>query len=79
MITEVPFPIVSEEESEAEGVVGIWFVTHGETVVAGQVIAEVQIDKVSQEVEAPVGGIIYQYVAEGVGVTQSAALARIDS
>ena len=79
MITEVPFPVMSQDEPDAEGVVGTWFVNHGEQVAAGQVIAEVQVDKVSQEVEAPVAGTMYQYVAEGVGITQGAPLARIDS
>lgn len=79
MITEVPFPVMSEDEPEAEGVVGTWFVNHGEAVTAGQVIAEVQVDKVSQDVEAPVAGTMYQYVAEGVGILQGALLARIDS
>ena len=66
MTTEVLFPLMSMEEPDAEGVVGTWFVNHGETVVAGQVIAEVQVDKVSQD------------VAEGVGVRQGEPLARID-
>lgn len=79
MITEVPFPLVSEEDPEAEGVVGAWFVNHGEAVTAGQVIAEVQVDKVSQDLEAPVAGVLYQYVAEGVAITQGAMVARIDS
>ena len=79
MITEVPFPIMSEEDPTAEGVVGTWFVNHGEQVVAGQVIAEVQVDKVSRDVEAPVAGVMYQFVAEGVAITQGALLARIDS
>ncbi len=79
MITEVPFPVMSEDDPTAEGVVGTWFVNHGETVTAGQVIAEVQVDKVSQEVEAPLGGVMYQYVAENVGISQGAPLARIDS
>lgn len=77
MITEVPFPMMSDE-TDTEGVVGIWFVNHGERVAAGQVIAEVQVDKVSRDVEAPVAGIMYQYVAEGVPILQGAALARID-
>ncbi len=77
--TEVSFPIMSEDEPEAEGVVGTWFVNHGETVTVGQVIAEVQVDKVSQDVEAPVAGTMYQYVAEGVAIQQGAPLARIDS
>ncbi|MGB5760097.1 MAG: biotin/lipoyl-containing protein [Acidimicrobiales bacterium] len=79
MITEVPFPVMSEEDPTAEGVVGIWFVSHGETVAEGQVIAEVQVEKVSQDVEAPIAGVMYQYVAENVGIAQGAMIARIDS
>ena len=79
MITEVPFPVMSQDDPTAEGVVGTWFVNHGETVTAGQVIAEVQVQKVSQDVEAPVAGTMYQLVAEGVGIAQGAPLARIDS
>ena len=78
MTTEVLFPTMSEEEPDAEGVVGTWFVNHGETVVAGQVVAEVQVDKVSQDVAAPVSGVMYQLVAEGVGLRQGQPLARID-
>ncbi|MFW2383929.1 MAG: biotin/lipoyl-containing protein [Acidimicrobiales bacterium] len=79
MITEVPFPVMSQDDPTAEGVVGTWFVNHGETVTAGQVIAEVQVQKVSQDVEAPVAGTMYQYVAEGAAIAQGAPLARIDS
>ncbi len=79
MITEVPFPSISREDPGAEGVVGTWFVNHGEAVSVGQVIAEVQVDKVSQDVEAPVAGVMYQYVAEGVAIIQGAMIARIDS
>jgi pyruvate/2-oxoglutarate dehydrogenase complex dihydrolipoamide acyltransferase (E2) component len=75
--TEVLFPMMSKEEPDAEGVVGTWFVNDGEAVVAGQVIAEVQVDKVSQDVEAPVAGVMYQLVAEGVGVRQGEPVARI--
>jgi pyruvate/2-oxoglutarate dehydrogenase complex dihydrolipoamide acyltransferase (E2) component len=79
MITEVPFPMMSANEPDAEGVVGTWFAEHGESVAEGQVIAEVQVDKVSQDVEAPVSGVMYQLVAEGVGVVQGTPIARIDS
>jgi len=79
VITEVPFPSISREDPGAEGVVGTWFVNHGEAVSVGQVIAEVQVDKVSQDVEAPVAGVMYQYVAEGVAIIQGAMIARIDS
>lgn len=76
-MTEVLFPEMSSE-IDAEGVVGTWFVNHGEVVTVGQVIAEVQVEKVSQDVTAPVSGILYQLVAEGVGVVQGSPIARID-
>jgi pyruvate/2-oxoglutarate dehydrogenase complex dihydrolipoamide acyltransferase (E2) component len=76
--TEVLFPTMSEEEPDAEGVVGTWFVNDGETVAAGHVIAEVQVEKISQDVEAPVAGVMYQLVAEGIGVRQGEPIARID-
>ncbi|MDW3180042.1 MAG: lipoyl domain-containing protein [Acidimicrobiia bacterium] len=79
MITQVPFPAMSEEDPTGEGVVGTWFVNHGEPVTIGQVIAEVQFEKVSQDVEAPVAGIMYQLVAESVGIAQGQPIARIDS
>ncbi len=78
-ITQVPFPQMSDDEPTAEGVVGTWFVNHGETVAAGQVIAEVQFEKVSQDVEAPVAGVMYQLVAESVGIAQGQPIARIDN
>jgi len=78
VITEVPFPTMSKDDPTAEGVVGTWFVNHGENVSVGQVIAEVQVDKVSQDVEAPAAGVMYQLVAEGVGITQGEMIARID-
>ena len=78
MITEVPFPVMSREP-DAEGVVGTWFVNHGEQVAAGQVIAEVQVDKISLDVEAPVAGTMYQYVAENAPIKQGAPMARIDT
>lgn len=78
-ITQVPFPQMSDDEPTGEGVVGTWFVNHGETVAAGQVIAEVQFEKVSQDVEAPVAGVMYQLVAESVGIAQGQPIARIDN
>ncbi len=78
MSTVVPFPVVFEDEPDAEGVVGTWFVEDGETVTAGQVIAEVQVEKISQDVEAPAAGVVHLEVAESVGVHQGATIARID-
>lgn len=78
MITELPFPQIHNTTSD-EGVVGTWFVRHGERVTEGQVIAEVQVDKVSMDVVAPVAGTMYQLVAEGVAIKPGDPMARIDS
>ena len=78
MTTEVVFPRMSKDDPDAEGVVGTWFVNDGETVAAGQVIAEVQVDKVSQDVEAPVAGVMQQLVSEAVGVRQGEPIAQIN-
>lgn len=68
---------MSKDES-AEGVLSTWFVRTGETVRAGQVIAEVMVDKVSMDVEAPVAGVVNCLVEEEAAVAQGAEIARID-
>lgn len=76
-MTEVLFPILSRERPEAEGVVATWFVTDRQVVIAGQLLAEVQVDKVAQEVPAPVDGVVRLLAAEGDAVRQGSAIARI--
>ena len=49
-MTEVRFPNLSKDRPTAEGVVSTWFVTEGQTVSEGQLLSEVQVDKVSVEV-----------------------------
>lgn len=78
MSTEVAFPVVFEDQSDAEGVVGTWFVEDGETVATGQVIAEIQVEKISQDLEAPADGTVRLLVAESEGVSQGTLIARID-
>lgn len=78
-MTDVLFPHMSDEQPDLEGVVGTWFVNHGEKVAAGQVIAEVQVEKVSQDVVSSVAGTLYQLVAEGVSVSQGDPIARIET
>ena len=77
-MTNVVFPQLSKDEPEAEGVVSTWFVNHGETVTAGQLIAEVAVDKVDQEVLAPTNGTIALRVAEGGTARQGAVIATVD-
>ena len=76
-MTEVLFPVLSRERPDAEGVVATWFVTDGQVVTAGQLLAEIQVDKVSQEVPAPVDGVVRILAAEGKGVPQGSPIARI--
>ncbi len=74
---EIPFPMTSADDPSAEGVVGTWFVLDGESVTEGQLIAEVQLDKVSQDVAAPAAGVLRHLVAEGVGVAQGGVIGHI--
>ena len=78
-MTEVRFPSLSKERPTAEGVVSTWFVSQGQRVSEGQLLSEVQVDKVSVEVPAPVGGVIHLLVAEDEAVNQGSPIATIDS
>lgn len=71
------FPVVSAD-TEKTGVVATWFSRDGETVAAGQVIAELQVDKVSYDVEAPTAGVLRTLVAEEAEVAQGERIAVID-
>ena len=78
-VVEVRFPAMSKEDPEAEGVVGSWFVHDGQAVTAGQIIAEVQVEKVSQDVEAPVAGVVRLLVAEEEAVHQGDLIATVET
>ncbi len=77
-MTQVLFPPLSTERPDAEGVLATWFIEDGEHVVAGQLLAEVQVDKVSAEVVAPVSGVVHRLVAEEAAVTQGTPIASVD-
>lgn len=77
-MTEVRFPSLSEEKPDAEGVLATWFVTEGSAVAADQLIAEVQVDKVSAEVLAPTAGTVHLLVEEEAAVKQGEPIARIE-
>lgn len=76
-MVDVPFPQMSETEPDAAGVVATWFVADGETVAAGQLLAEVQMEKVSAEVSSPAGGVVHLAVAEQMPVRQGQAIATV--
>lgn len=51
-----------EGTDEQEGYVANWFVREGATVAAGDVLCEIQVEKVSVDVTAPVGGDLVEVV-----------------
>lgn len=77
-MTDIAFPVVSESDPGAEGVVATWFAEDGDTVGEGDLIAEVAVDKVDMEVPAPAAGVLKLLVKEGDVVRQGALIARID-
>ena len=78
MSVEVVFPVMSQDDPTGEGVVGTWFALDGEHVTQGQLIAEVQVDKVSADVEAPAAGVLRHRVAEEAASNQGAVIAIIE-
>ena len=76
---EVRFPAMSKDDPVAEGIVGTWFVRDGQVVSAGQIIAEVQVEKVSQDVEAPTAGVIKLMAREEEPVRQGDLIATIEA
>jgi pyruvate/2-oxoglutarate dehydrogenase complex dihydrolipoamide acyltransferase (E2) component len=73
----ITFPEMSTDP-DAEGVIATWFAQTGEPVKAGQVIAEVMVDKVSLDIEAPIDGVITCLVEEEGTAKQGQEIARID-
>ena len=77
-MTDVVFPPLSKESPDAEGVLVSWYVDEGGSVTADQVVAEVQVDKVSAEVVAPAAGVLHRLVEEEATVHQGDPIARIE-
>jgi 2-oxoglutarate dehydrogenase E2 component (dihydrolipoamide succinyltransferase) len=77
MTTDVQVPTLGE--SITEGTLAQWLKKPGETVAEDEPIAELETDKVSVEVPAPVAGVVTeQLVKEGENVAVGAVIARID-
>jgi pyruvate/2-oxoglutarate dehydrogenase complex dihydrolipoamide acyltransferase (E2) component len=76
-MADVLFPPMSENDPDAEGVVSTWFVSDGDEVQEGDLIAEVAVDKADMELVAPQSGTIVLLVAEDEGVKQNSPIARI--
>ena len=74
----VTFPPLDASRPDAEGVLATWYVTDGEQVTEGQLLGEVQVDKVDAEVTAPAAGTVRLLVAEDDAVRQGAPIATIE-
>ncbi len=79
MSAEVLFPEVSKKDPNIEGVVATWFVGDGDHVTEGQLIAEVQVEKVDAEVYAPDSGVIKILSNEQLPTRQSSVIAVIEN
>lgn len=77
-MTDIPFPALSRQNAAARGILATWFVRDGQQVEAEQLLAEVQVDKVTVEVPAPAAGVVHLLVEEDAEVTQGHPIARID-
>jgi pyruvate dehydrogenase E2 component (dihydrolipoamide acetyltransferase) len=75
MALEVLMPVITASGEEA--VVTAWFVDEGDPCSQGLLIAEVQAEKISAEVEAPEAGYIVDRVAVNDPVAQGAPICRI--
>ncbi|MXR52044.1 biotin attachment protein [Halovenus sp. WSH3] len=51
-----------EDADDDEGVVINWFVGEGTTVDEGEVICEIQVEKVDVDIAAPAGGTVTEIV-----------------
>jgi len=76
-VAEVLFPRLSQEEPDAEGVLGTWFVSEGDQVASGQLLGEVMVEKVSAEVLAPTSGRVHLLVSEDQAVRQGQVIALV--
>src|SRR5690606_24344659 len=77
MATDVKVPAAGESISEV--IIGSWLKSVGDRVAADEPIVEVETDKATLEVPAPVAGVLTeQLYAPGDTVAVGAVVARID-
>jgi len=75
MAVQVLMPVITEAGEEA--VITAWFVDEGQACTSGQLIAEVQAEKVASEVLATADGYVVNRVAIGDPVPQDGAICQI--
>lgn len=76
MTTKIEIPSVGE--SVTSGVISAWSVAEGEYVERDQTVLELETDKVTMEVPAPISGVVTHSAAEGDEVDVGAIVGMID-
>jgi len=73
---DIPLPKI--EGAQSEIVVAAWLKQPGDSVRAGEIVAEVSTDKVNVEIASPVTGVLEAILAgEGATVVEGTLLARV--
>jgi pyruvate/2-oxoglutarate dehydrogenase complex dihydrolipoamide acyltransferase (E2) component len=73
---DIPLPRIDGGQSEF--VVTAWLKQPGDSVLAGEIVAEVSTDKVNIEIASPVTGVLEAILAgEGAIVVEGTPLARV--
>ena len=76
MTVELKLEPISEEMEY--GTIARWLKSEGDSVAPGEVIVEIEAEKVTQEVEAPVAGVLESILAvEGDEIRVGATIAVI--
>lgn len=73
---DIPLPRI--EGAQSEILVTVWLKRPGDSVRAGEIVAEVSTDKVNVEIASPVTGVLEVILAgEGAAVIEGSPLARL--
>jgi len=73
---DIPLPRI--EGAQSEIVVAAWLKQPGDSVLAGEIVAEVSTDKVNVEIASPVAGVLEAIlVGEGATVVEGTPIARL--
>lgn len=76
-MTDIVFPVISEDDPSAEGTLATWFAEEGSTVAEGDLLAEVAVDKVDMEIVAPAAGTLSHAAEEGAVLVQGTIIGSI--
>jgi len=76
-VTDICVPLDLWED-DSEGVLATWFFADGERVSAGDIVAEVMVDKASFEITAPEDGTLTPLVGVDDPVQLGGRIARVD-